>query len=68
VENCCNDQFQTNIEFNKGEDGRLTLVGVIVFRFQPMVFRGVKTGEGKPQGGNEPTVARQWLRFKPRYI
>jgi len=68
VEGCCSDQYQTNLEFDKGDDGKLTLSAVFVFRFQPMVLCGVKTGEAKPPGGNDTSVARQWLRYKPRYI
>jgi hypothetical protein len=62
------DQYQTEIEFKKGDDGKLTLSGVMVFQFQPMVFRGVKIKEGKPPKGNEMTVDRHWLRYKSRYL
>jgi hypothetical protein len=68
VEGCCSDEFQTNIEFSIGEDGRLTLEAVFTYGFKPMALRGVKTGEGKPQRGNDPTVTNRWLLYKPRYI
>lgn len=68
VEGCQSDQFQTDIEFGKGDDGNLTLTAVIVFRYQLMVLRGVKTGEVKPQGGNSVSIVRQWLRYKARYV
>jgi hypothetical protein len=62
------DQYQTEIEFEKGGDGKLTLVGVLVFQFQPIVFRGIKIKEGKPPKGNDTTVDRRWLQYKPRYL
>jgi len=68
VEDHCCDQYQSDIEFKKGDDGKLTLGAVFVFRFQPMVLRGVKTGEAKPPGGRDASVASQWLQYKPRYI
>ena len=60
------DQYQTDIEFKKDEDRELTLSAVFVLHYQPVVLRGVKTGEADPPRGNELTVARQWLRYKPR--
>jgi hypothetical protein len=68
VEACANDQYQTDIEFSRPEDGKLTLAGVIICRFQPMIFRGVKTGDGKATRGNDATVTRQWLQYKPKGI
>ena len=62
------DQYQTDIEFKKDGDGNLMLSAVFVFRFQPLLLRGVKTGEAQPPRGNDTSVARQWLRYKPRYI
>jgi hypothetical protein len=68
VEGCCCDQYQTDIEFEKGEDGKLTFKAVIVFRFQPMILEGEKTGEVQPPGGSDMSISRQWLLYKSRYI
>jgi hypothetical protein len=62
------DQYQTDVEFTKSGDRNLMLNAVFVFRSQPMFLRGVKTGEAKPSGGNDTSITRQWLRYKPRYI
>jgi hypothetical protein len=62
------DQHQTDIEFKRGEDEKLTLSAVFVFRFQQVELRGVKASEAKPLPGNGPAVARTWLRYKPKHI
>ena len=61
----CSDDVQTEIVFEKGEDGMLMLKGCMFLRFVGVGFEGRKTGDEVKSANT--TVARTWLRYKVRH-
>ena len=60
------DQYQTTFSFEKGQDGKLRMEGVIFYEFQPRSFEAVKTRDAPPppKRNYEGTVVTGWGDLK----
>jgi hypothetical protein len=57
-------EFQhESVEFEMGDDGKLSFTAIMTVGFSPRILHGVKTGELEPRKSNAATVKTAWNSY-----